>query len=252
MVRLPFVRKRPYEQAPSESLDALLADAKNGNKEARDTLLRSYQPFVDRVVAHVCGRAVSRTEDEFQIALLAMNDAIDRYEDDRGSFIGFAEMVMRRRLIDHFRVNERQKERPFSAFEIEDEEGNVQNTVEVDASVALYRMNEQTSARAEEIERYKAELALYGVSFKSLAENSPKHHDARSSAIAVARILVEDEILRKLFLKSRSLPLKQLQGKVTVSRKTLERQRNYIVSVAVLMLGDYELLQGFIREGDGR
>ncbi len=252
VVRLPFVRKRPLDKAPSDALDVLLADAKKGNKEARETLLRSYQPFVDRVVAQVCGRAISHTEDEFQIAFVAMNDAIDRYEDERGSFIGFAETVMRRRLIDHFRVNERQKERPFSAFEVEDEEGNLQNTVDVDASMAIYEADELVKARAEEIERYKEELSLYGVSFDSLMTLSPKHQDARMSAIAVARTLAKDPLLSQTFVSSHVLPMKQLQNRVMVSRKTLERQRHYIVAVTVLLLGDYELLQGFVREGDQR
>lgn len=252
MVRLSFVRKRPLDKAPSDVLDALLADAKKGNKEARETLLSSYQPFVDRVVAQVCGRAISHTDDEFQIAFVAMNDAIDRYENERGSFTGFAETVMRRRLIDHFRVNERQKERPFSAFEVEDEEGNLQNTVDVDASMAIYQANEQSKERAEEIERYKKELALYGVSFDSLVTLSPKHQDARASAIAVANMLAQDDLLSQMFVKSHSLPMKQLQSKVSVSRKTLERQRHYIVAVTVLLRGDYELLQGFVREGDKR
>lgn len=249
VVRLSFRRR---QSEATDTLESLLAEAKKGDAAAREQLLKSYLPFVDRVVASTCARAVARTDDEFQIALVAMNEAIDAYQADRGSFIGFAETVMRRRLIDSFRVSSRTRELPFAAFDEEDEEGNTQNTVEVETALRSFQEKEEAAARAEEIARYASELKIYGLTFQELIEISPKHVDARDHAVSAAKIIVDDEELRKLFLKSKSLPLKQLQSRVSVSRKTLERQRNYIVAIVVLLLGEYDLLHAFVRKGGER
>lgn len=245
-MRLSFRRKLT---AASDTLETLLAQAREGNGDAREQLLRDYFPFVERVARDTCRRPVTRTDDEFQIALMAMNEAIDAYQAGRGSFVGFAETVMRRRLIDSFR-GVRVREVPFTTFDEEDGEGNIQNAVENATAVRAYSEDEEATARAQEIALYSQELERFGLSFLELVEVSPKHADAREHAIEVARLIASDAQLRQLFLKSRSLPLKQLQSRVAVSRKTLERQRGYIVAVTVLLLGDYELLQAFVQRGE--
>ncbi len=245
MKRLSFRRKHT---AASDTLETLLAQAREGDREAREQLLGNYFPFVERVTRSTCKRPVTRTDDEFQIALLAMNEAIDAYQPGRGSFVGFAETVMRRRLIDSFR-GMRPREVPFTAFDEEDGEGNLQNVVETATAVRAFKEEEEAAARAQEVALYAKELEHFGLTFQELVKLSPKHADAREHAIDVARLIATDAQLRQAFLKSRSLPLKQLQSRVAVSRKTLERQRGYIVAVAVLLLGDYELLRTFIQRG---
>lgn len=245
VVRLPF-RRAP--RAGPESLEHWLTLSQAGDEEARERLLSSYLPFVDRVVASTCGRAVGRTEDEFQIALIALSEAVTGYQAERGSFIGFAETVMKRRLIDSFRSRSRDREVPFTSFDEVDEEGHTQNSVETDTALRAYQVQVETSERTEEIARYSKELTRYGLSFQDLVEASPKHADARENALQVARLVVGDTKLLELFLRSGKLPLKQLQGRVQVSRKTLERQRHYIVATVVLLAGDYELLQVFVRK----
>lgn len=242
---MPFRR----QTSASATLSSLLDEAKAGGKSARETLLRDYLPFVEKVACATCKRAIGRTDDEFQIALLAMNEAIDAYQTARGSFVGFAETVIRRRLIDSFRTNKRAREVPFTSFDEEDEEGNIQNAIELGAAVRAFGDAEEAKERAGEIAAYSRELESYGLTFRDLVAQSPKHADARDHAIAVARMIAEDSELRRLFCRSRTLPLKQLTGRVAVSRKTLERQRGYIVAVVVLLLGDYERLRAFVQGG---
>lgn len=46
--------------------------------------------------------------------------------------------------------------------------------------------------------------------------------------------------------QEKSLPLKELVDEVGVSRKTLERQRKYIIAIALVLIGDFELLREYI------
>lgn len=249
MVRLSLRRK---QVAVPETLNELVALALDGQKDAREQLLQHCLPFVERVASATCGRGIARTDEEFQIALLALNEAIDAYVTRRGTFLHFAETVIRRRLIDSFRANSRKRELPFTAFDETDEDGNIQNTIEVASALSAYQREMEVARRAEEITRYTEELKQYGIDFFDLIHASPKHVDAREHALFAARQVVCDEDLRARFVKTKALPLKQLAPRVAVSRKTLERQRDYIVAVVVLLLGDYELLQSFVTGGNPR
>ncbi|KUO94888.1 hypothetical protein ATW55_10575 [Ferroacidibacillus organovorans] len=227
---------------------SLLEDAKAGDRLARDALLRQFQPFVLRVAKDACGRKIGESDEEFQMALLALNEAIDAYRSDRGSFVAFSETVMKRRLIDYFRARSKQREIPFAAFDEVDDEGDVYNSVENDTALMQHAVDEETRNRAEEIARYTVELQRFGIDMNELVDICPKHDDARRNAVHAARMVAKTEALRAMFLASGTLPLKQLEPLVDVSRKTLERQRRYIIAVAVLLLGDYEMLQSFVGE----
>ncbi|WP_201024998.1 RNA polymerase sigma-I factor [Ferroacidibacillus organovorans] len=245
MIRIPF-RRNPTGDATK--LLSLLEDAKAGDRLARDALLRQFQPFVLRVAKDACGRKIGESDEEFQMALLALNEAIDAYRSDRGSFVAFSETVMKRRLIDYFRARSKQREIPFAAFDEVDDEGDVYNSVENDTALMQHAVDEETRNRAEEIARYTVELQRFGIDMNELVDICPKHDDARRNAVHAARMVAKTEALRAMFLASGTLPLKQLEPLVDVSRKTLERQRRYIIAVAVLLLGDYEMLQSFVGE----
>jgi RNA polymerase sigma factor len=90
-------------------------------------------------------------------------------------------------------------------------------------------------------------LKEFGLSFEELIEQSPKHLDARKNAIKVAKALIENEDLKELLFKKKKLPIKQLEKIVSVSRKTIERNRKYIVSMAIILAGDYVYLKEYIK-----
>jgi len=52
--------------------------------------------------------------------------------------------------------------------------------------------------------------------------------------------------LAQHLLTRRELPLKQLEEQVGVSRKTLERQRKYIIAVTLILLEDFYHLRRYI------
>jgi RNA polymerase sigma factor len=241
-----FRRKKSEDQS---QLDSLLGLAQSGDHDARNELIESYVPFILRITSQASRRYIDREkDDEFSVALLAMNEAIDRFDPSRKSnFLGFAETIIRRRLIDYFRSQKSQsKSVPWSDFDMTDEEDNVVNYVEVQASVDEHQQREEQLERKREIASYAVALQEFGLTFSELVELSPKHADARVNAIAVAKLVVQSDELRDYVFERKSLPLKKLETMVDVSRKTMERQRRYIIAVVILLCGDYEHLQSFI------
>lgn len=242
----PFGRKKTEEVG---RLSALLELAQAGNVDARNDLIKSYTPFVMRIASQAAGRYIDKSrDDEFSVALLAFNEAIDKFDIARKvHFLGFAETIIRRRLIDHFRAQKsRSRFVPWSDFDIVDDEDNVINYVEVRASIEDHSSAEQQTERLAEIQEFSLALQSFGISFNELVETSPKHADARRNAMDVARIVAGDEDMIRYVRERKALPLKALEAKAGVSRKTMERQRKYILALVILLLGDYQQLQGYI------
>lgn len=238
-------------QANSLGAGDLLAQAKAGDAFARNELIRAYMPFVLKVASRLCGRYLHAGQDEeVSIGLLAFNEAIDRFDARRGNnFVAFAETVIRRRLIDHFRKQAPAAPVvPFSELEAAGEEGQPVQPVDVQAALDRHALAIEAWERRQEIVRLQEELAAFGIRFSDLVENCPKHRDARERAIEVARRLATVPAYREALLRNRSLPLRELAAdpEVPVSRKTLERQRKYIVAVALILMGDYVYLREYL------
>ncbi|WP_245983637.1 RNA polymerase sigma-I factor [Ammoniphilus oxalaticus] len=222
--------------------------AQQGDVETRNELLRQYTPFISQVAAKVCKRYIDpKQDDEFSVALEAFDEAITNYSEGKGSsFLSFANLVIRRRIIDYIRKEARH--RGSLAFEhtIEGEEDSDQSPVEVQASLEQYQLDYESSLRREEIQHYKEKLEEYKIDLMELPDLSPKHVDARRNAISIASIVANNSQLRNSFLATKKLPMKELMGHVKVSRKTVERNRTYIVAVILLLVDDYRYLHDYL------
>lgn len=231
--------------------DQLIAQAKAGDEAARNELIRAYMPFVLRVASRVCGRFLHAGQDEeISVGLMAFNEAIDRFDARRGAnFVAFAETVIKRRLIDHFRKQTSMRMVvPFSHLDADDADGSSVHPVDVQVAFDRHALAEEAWERRQEVLRLQRELARFGICFRDLVEQCPKHRDARQRAMAVARRLATVPAYRQALLKNRTLPLRQLARDplIQVSRKTLERQRKYIVAIALILIGDYAYLQEYV------
>ena len=72
--------------------------AKNDRREL-GSLVRDYTPFIKKCVSAVMFRVQSK-EDNLTEAMLAFAHAVQTYKAESGSFVAYAKMVIRNRLID--------------------------------------------------------------------------------------------------------------------------------------------------------
>lgn len=230
-------------------LAELVALAQKGDAIARERILQDYRPFYLRVASNSCRKyLVLGRDDEASIAMIAFNEAIDSYNPDGGaSFLSFAEIVVKRRLVDYFRRQSRRSDEiPLSSFENEEHEDSVIQKIESKEAHTVLQIQEETEERREEIFRLDQLLSHYGIRFAELVKISPKHQDARDRALKVAQTLISDPELLGHLTKKKSLPLKELESRVEVSRKTLERQRKYIITLTLVLIGDFYHLQEYL------
>jgi RNA polymerase sigma factor len=246
---------------PLDGPDGLLARARGGDAAAREVLLKRYAPFALKVASQVTGSYVELgRDDEGSVALLAFNEAIDSYDPGRGaSFLGFVRAVIRRRLIDHYRQG-RARRREVPAGSLIDGDGPGRSlpgqggdeTAGLGAAERLaaewaYREREESYDRQEEIYRYREALEVYGISLGDLVRLSPRHEDARRRAMEVARRLAGDPELLSRLRRRGELPLGELGALTGVGRKTLERQRKYIIAVTLILTEDLPHLREYLK-----
>jgi RNA polymerase sigma factor len=234
---------------PGEAPRELIRRAQAGEDTARDDLITRYEPLILRMASRAVGRYIRKGQDEeASIALLAFNEAITSFDPDRGrGFVRFAEQVIRRRLVDHYR-RQRRPEVVMSDLEEEDDEGHAYVPILAQAAIERDRQETEAAARREEIETFERRLRPFGLSLAELARICPRHEDSRRSAMAVGRMVADDPELREHLNSRRELPMKALEERVSVSRKTLERQRKYIIAVAILAAGEFPHLHDYLRK----
>lgn len=234
-------------------VEILIARIQQGDVKLRNQFITDYQPLVAKMASRFCKRYIDPAkDDEFSISLQAFNEAITQYSPKSGgTFFGFAEMVIRRRLIDHIRKETRhQNSVPYSSFDIEDEEQNVMNSVEIHESIERYETEVLRINRQHEIMEYAARLGEFGISFRELTEVSPKHRDSRQMMMTIGKGIAANESWMDSLLRRKLLPVKELCEGYPVSRKTIERNRRYIIAIALIAHGNYPHLQDYLRLTD--
>lgn len=245
MLNIMFLRKRKK----TKTLEELVLDVQKGDKELQNQLINEYKPFIAKTVSSVCKRYISETDDEFSIGLIAFNEAIEKYTPSKGSsLISFADVIIRRRVIDFIRSQSKHDNIPLQlSSEDEDFGAKLQPTMEDHISMDLHEKNIDALNRAEEIRQFQELLSTFNLTVHELAEISPKHSDARENAMRVALELANRKDLMKLLLEKKRLPIKELEDLVQVSRKTIERNRKYIIAVSLILYGDFPYMKDYIK-----
>ncbi|CAM3028142.1 RNA polymerase sigma-I factor [Sporolactobacillus spathodeae] len=229
-------------------LETNIFRVQQGDESLRNMIIESYQPFIKKVVSKVCNRFIDQTMDEFSIGLVAFNEAINQYQKGQGSkFLTFADMVIRRRIIDFIRKETRQVRHIYLDQVNTDVENNTDESyVEQQAAIDYYEEKCRINERMEQISSYQELLLNYGITFDVLSHHCPKHADARENAKIAAKRLVEHPELVRFLKKKKQLPIKELLQFVACSRKTIERNRKYIIALALIYIGGFSALMSYI------
>lgn len=216
-----------------DELTARIREARR-DRQALDRLIADYLPFIKSEVARA-GPALDY-DDRLSLGMLVFMNCVLQYEEGRGGLLSYASRCIRNRLIDETR---RQNTRAGALSLTPDEEAETTATVEAVASRQEYDRERERRALAEEIELLSRRLAPLGVRFADLPALSPKQKRARSQCAALAREVMGDEELRKGFLASGRLPQARLAQRFSLSEKTVEKHRRYIVTLCVILTGEF-------------
>jgi RNA polymerase sigma factor len=243
MLSFLFVAKKK-----KRTLEETVLKIQAGDLSLLNETIEAYKPFVAKTVSSVCKRFIHETDDEFSIGLIAFNEAIQKYSPERGSsLISFAEVMIKRRIIDYIRKHSKNQNISIEFGMHIQEEDSPSLTIENEISIDEYIKKNEAEQRRSEIIQFQILLKEFGLSFDDLVEQSPKHADARKNAMVIANILVENHELQMYLLEKKRLPIKELENLVDVSRKTIERNRKYIMAISLILINDYIYLKDYIK-----
>ncbi|WP_117170777.1 RNA polymerase sigma-I factor [Paraliobacillus sediminis] len=222
-----------------------------GDRKLQNKLLKAYKPYIAKCVSEVCKRYINPSrDDEFSVGLFAFNEAMNGYSSEKGSsFLSFAQLIIKRKTIDYIRKESAR----LKVISLDENFDNVMmdNPIEINVANKVDKFNIDQWNRRNEILMFATELSYFHLSISELMRVSPKHKDARESAIQVARTLYQNEKMREFVQTKKKIPITQLMEYVTVSKKTLERNRKYILAIFIVLDGDFLYIKEYIK-GVGR
>ncbi|MFY3792045.1 RNA polymerase sigma-I factor [Ureibacillus sp. MALMAid1270] len=229
------------------NMNELAIEAKTGNEEVMNDLLFVSIPFMKKTASFICKRPIDEHDEEFSVTILGFHEAIMNYNPEEDtSFQTFAHLIIKRRLIDFIRKEASKKEELLTLEPI-GEESSEQHYLFNEKSVHTYQESQRAASRKEELSLYSGLLKQFNLSFEDLSNSSPKHADARKNAIHIAQIVAEHEEFYEYLMANKKLPIKEIESLVEVSRKTIERNRKYIIAVVLLLNSDFMYLKDYVK-----
>lgn len=216
--------------------------------QVADQLIGNYLPFIRAETAKFLKRPPEEgRDDELSIAMIAFHEAIGGYAKHRGSFLKYASMLIRSRLIDYARKERRHRQTvSLDAPAAGEESASLGETLPEERDHPEESAHRQ--ATRQEIEELSRQMESFGVSLSDVADNCPKQQrtlQACRKALAYAR---ENSWLLEELVHGKKLPLAKLSDGSGVERKTLERHRKYLVALLLIYTNGYEIIRGHLAQ----
>ena len=192
------------------------------------------------------GRYISESDDEFSIAMYAFFTAITKYNTDQGDFLPFAGLVIKRRLTDYYRTQQRFSDEHSVSPEVFS--GNTDDDGEVQAihyEVAEKLADRPALTAADEIHTVNDIFSRFGFSFMELSEVSPKASKTKRQCAQAVRAIISSPIILETLRSTHKLPIKALAAQSSVPVKVLERHRKYIIAGVLTVCGGYDIISEY-------
>lgn len=231
-----------------ETATCIVEKIKKGDKQLKEKFIKDYIPFILNTISGFCSYKTSdlKSSDEYSIGLMAFDEAIERFDISRSkSFLKFAEMVIKKRMIDYYRKVSSidKKEIPFSSFYSRGEK-------ELEKKLNMYDAGQETSKYELiwELKDFSEKLESFGLSITKLPNYVPKHRDSKQMCVGIAKKIIKNkDILNKLKTK-KYIQMKELSKIIDVHPKTVERNRAFIICLCIILEGDYENFKEYLNK----
>lgn len=214
-------------------------------EQQMEHLLYENEFFILRTARIVTGKAVTKSDDEWSVALSAFWEAVKTHDPRKGTLQAYASVVIRHRLIDHARrvkAHERELAVEPNLFggDVEGVSIGIQRAVE-----RTLIQEEPETVLAEEIDELAELLKRYNIDFFDLPNCCPKAKKTRGVCLKAARFVCRIAELLSRLRRTLKLPAAEMETGVPIARKLLEKFRKYIITSVEIEAGDFPGLQGY-------
>lgn len=130
-------------------------------------------------------------------------------------------------------------------FRFYNEEGTIISPVE-DVSLQTYSREMEQQTLSYEIEELSTALLPFAITFRELPKICPKQDRSRTLCFEIVKMLLSNKDMKTQLFVHKKLSQAELAAQLDISVKTIEKHRKYIVTLAVLMAGDYPNIKTFL------
>lgn len=230
-----------------EDLAKILHEAKLDERKL-ELLIEQSASYILKCASTTSRRYVSKSDDEWSVALTAFTQAVYDYQPERGAFFPFADLVIRRRLVDYYKSQERYRAEILASPEIF-MSGSLEESPQPALQVAVTAklIIPEAADLQLEIESVSELLSDYHFSFFDLSDCSPKSQKTKASCAKAVAFLIKHPLLVAQLRTTRQLPMKMIEKNAKVPRKILDRHRKYIIAAVEILSGEYPGLAEYMR-----
>ncbi|MBE3089863.1 MAG: RNA polymerase sigma-I factor [Actinobacteria bacterium] len=228
------------------SLEERVIKSKNRNDEL-NTLISDFKPFIASVVQKKIGKYLEYgVDDELSVGLSAFMEAVNSFDVKKGTFLSFSRLVINARVIDFLR--KKSKLRTISIDEDSQDENEL-STVLDKKSMEKYMLENEEDSRKLEVIEYASLLKNWNIGFNELVRISPKKDTLRQEYKKAARAIIDNDNILNELMRTKRLPIGEIEKILKIHRKKLERGRIYIIAIVLAILNGLSYLD--ICKGDG-
>jgi RNA polymerase sigma factor len=227
---------------------AINAKIENIRKDADELnrFVEEYKPFIAACSEKVAGRYMTYGhDDELSIAMIAFVEAINSFNQSKGNFFSFSRNVIKRRLIDYYRSEQRHSKVISLNMYMDDQEEEFD--LSTGDSVRVYSEQKLAELRRLELKELGSELADWKISFSDLAGASPRHEKTKKQCSDIAGLILSRPEMLQQIMSKKYLPVAEIEKAMKVPRKLIDRFRKYIITVVIIAVGDYEYIRDYIK-----
>lgn len=210
-----------------------------------EQLMEDYLPFIKKQITGMQDLMLEY-DDMLSLAMLTFLNCIRQYSPQKGNFLSFCKTCIKNRLIDEGRKQMGYRSKVIAFEPKEEEEARQISDAEAKVSWQLYEKDQERNALSEEIRLLSDALDAYGIRWEELPRICPKQERSRKNCLMIARAVVEKPDYKKELLRQHRLPQADLAAQLGVSAKTIEKHRKYIITLAILLMGDYPGIRTFL------
>ena len=228
-------------------IDDLVIKAQSDNSILEE-FIECNEVYILKCASKTTHRYISKSDDEWSIALMAFHQAILDYSINKGSFYAFSDLVIKRRLYDYLR-GQRRFSQEVSVDPVVFETDSEEATEDVSIKIAVAEQVSQSDSGdiKLEIEAVNQQFSLYGFSFFDLTSCSPKAKKTKESCAKAVNYILQNPIMITNMQDTKQLPLKIIEKNVGIPRKILDRHRKYIIAAVEILSGEYPKLSEYLR-----
>lgn len=219
------------------------------NTERKNLFLTEERDHILYLTARILRKTVTDSDDEFSIALMAVSEALDSYDEDKGAFWNYASLVIKSRILDEYRKRSSyDRELLISPDSFTGEARDTEKDAEISIRTELSKKTAVyiDNSLRDELDMLNRELRSFDIDLFDLPQCSPKSEKTKRTCRELISAFFLPPPLTELLRKTGKLPVSELLKRSHASRKLIDRHRKFIVASILIKDGDYKEISEYL------